>query len=1404
MQTSPTTILFLLLSLPPLVLQAQTGCGLSISSNFDSDCVLTSYTSGHTYMLDNDADGCLKACKGNTVSYTAVCDNAASYHWDVMGATSYNLINQGKTAVVTWGTGEIGHVIVSVVTANNSTCTAETCVRLMESPQIASETVPDYFLDNDQKVIEICRDETVELIDLSIAGNTPITGYKWDSPWGNFSTPNCAITVPQTGTFFIEHEIQNECGCKASEMIAVKIVEPAHLDLSCYGTVCAGTTATYSLTAPLCSQYMWNVEGGTYTTDTLPRDIIVHWGNPTSGYGKITVDGTFCNACNTQISVKIPVITDGTEISGPETVCVGDLQQYELPLWGSTEYQWFTSNNNGIQMFQTDAPNKILLKFSHIGEHTLFAQYECEAIECGPFHSVKTIVVKDTLRIKSDDDNLCIGTAGSYTTNYGGTLSWDIFDQNGLTVHSSLTDTLIYTFSLPGKYKVVASGSGFCNTTEFLVFVLENPPALTAIDGPHEVCQYSSILLKGAPTHPRYYIEWVPVCPYLASQSGNSVSIHYGAEICNVAVYQVDKEFGCRSSAYFHEVDTFRLHPHGLPSVTNVCPGDYIYFEVPDQSANVLYEWKMGPVSAASAIEDFLLPHVTIHTNHMTGIPTFTVDVVLTRTYCGSYENKDTILLSVNNLPHPETHYPDTICQHAIVSFSAENLAAPGTCTWTFADKILHGESVSREFSTPGSHSFTYTYQPDSECDPFSFTDSVYVVAKPTISIFKHGDTLSVPTQQNMIYLWTHLGDTVSTDTSCIMAGLGDYCCQVTSIIPPYCSTTRCYQNAGSSPADSCLPIEFDTAVITCNTTVITATNPANATFTWSTDPNIGSCMPTHSTASTTATFNTIGSLYVDAHTVVDGQCYKGRKHVIIHRVPEVRLTYDCDSERIVVHDLSLYADSVIPDRTIALNGSFYTTLPSPDTTAFIPTTGYSEGNYTVIMTMVDYGCPCSDSLYFKHKPQIINIENLTNLCEGTPVELDADITGEEGLWLWDYGDGSYAYDLTSYHTYQYNPYGFTVTVTVKNILGCTVSHSKKLNIVEKNLDGTLWLIGSDVCPGIGRLIKFNQIPPPHAIYFWYQDGIFQHDTSNYEFYTTYETGDYKVKIKDQTTGCLLECNHNVGFFTAPTANITGNTEYCIGDEVRLFGNSGATNTYAWTVSGPSRFSSSDANISFSPPQAGLYHVLLTITNQNACSATDSCTIIVHPQPVAPSVSFYGNECIHQPPVVVRSDNHQNLLWSNGHHGETAYYYTSGYLTAHYIDDSTGCQSAKAEKLIPPAPNYDALLTGCYKKCPEDLPFYLNIHNFYPNVSGNFQWEWYCNNIINTTGNSFSPSLPVSQTGNYHLKTTYGNSCVSSSPTLSVESTAVCLCDSIRRSGQNHFIFHARATDYKIPSQIPF
>ena len=593
--------------------QAQSECDLHINTNFDSDCLLDDYLDFFHELLDLGSDDCMLACKGSTVQYSAISTNGVQYTWNISGSVSSSIDSLNHTISVTWGNGNIGNVAVTVITSDSNICTTETCVLLIESPIAACTTVPAYYIDQSgNKVIEICLGETIEFTDRSSAGRTPITGYLWEDNTGTASSQNHTLTPAQEGEYKLNHCVQNECGCQDCEMFTIRVLPEVNLELSCYGTICENTSVSYSVSSPYCSEYIWNVDGGAFDGQGQ-SDITVHWGNPPSGYGTISLDSYYCNTeCKSLLSVKIPIIVDHAKINGPEEVCVGDVQQYELPMWGSTQYQWWVTpnSNNGIVTHGAEFPNQYLLEFTQPGIYTIESRYVCDFLECGPFNSQKTIIVKDTMSISSCDSVLCKGDTGHFTTWHGNNVAWKVYTQDNQQIHSSNGGSLSYCFVIPGKYKVVASNAGYCKDAEFFVTVLDNPPAITSTQGPGETCPGNSILLTATPSQPNYYLLWEPLCSTATplSVEGDKVTITYGNEISDVAVYQVDDEYGCRSDAYIHEVDTFRLAPHGLPAITHACAGSTVTMSVPDQSANVTYQWTISPANAASIVGDHLSP----------------------------------------------------------------------------------------------------------------------------------------------------------------------------------------------------------------------------------------------------------------------------------------------------------------------------------------------------------------------------------------------------------------------------------------------------------------------------------------------------------------------------------------------------------------------------------------------------------------------------------------------------------------------------------------------------------------------------------------------------------------------------------------------------------------------------
>lgn len=883
--------------------QAQHECDLYINADFDSECLLTEYIKERPSLWEQGLENCLQACKGNTVQYTAVCSgNVIQYSWTISGASSYYFTNQNKTAVVTWGNNnDVGHISVNVVTSDTNTCTAEACVLLMESPLIASSTVPAYYIDQyGDKVIEICLDETVELMDMSTAGQTPIVGYFWETPFGDASTPNHTITANQTGDYVIIHRVQNECGCEGYEEIKLNVVKSEPLELSCYGTVCAKSQENYTLLSPYCSQYMWSVEGGTYTSDpSNPATINVQWGEPASGYGIISIDASFCNSpCKALTSIKIPVISQNTTISGPDVVCVGDFQQFELPVWGSTSYSWQTFPSANVNMANTEELNQVLLQFTQVGTYSLQCTYECEFLGCGPYYTTKTIVVKDTMSINSGDNTLCKGATGHYTTWHGNSVTWRVYNQNNMQIYYTNGIALNYTFANAGKYKIVASNSNYCDDAEYLVTVLNNPPALTNTNGPHSACLGSSILLSASPSHPNYYLEWVPVCDPFNTQNGDEVTIYFDDEVCDVAVYQIDAENGCRSAAYIHEVDTFQLAPSNLPPSVSACAGGSFTQTVPFQN-NVLYEWTISPAGVASIQGDHFSNNVTILVNHLANNQPASAVVTLKRTCCSGDEYVETFLLTTIDVPTPTISYSTPVCQGDYANFYVtSSVTNPSDYTWHIGNNSYVGNTTSHVFTQAGNQSFTLDYQPYPACPAVVVTGTVEVVPLPVVTPYYDGQDVGVIYYPNASYVWELNGNQISETGNIITnASPGTYCCTVTYITTPSCSSSGCITiGGGGNPGGDCIAMPCSSSV-TCTTATVFLTNNSGGDVTWSMTPQIpGNVFTSTDNTSASLSFSYPGVYTVMATATVNEQCYIGITTCTIECVPDFSLSYTCNN----------------------------------------------------------------------------------------------------------------------------------------------------------------------------------------------------------------------------------------------------------------------------------------------------------------------------------------------------------------------------------------------------------------------------------------------------------------------------------------------------------------------------
>lgn len=1370
-------------------------CFVSISPQFSPDCILTDFDN-QPEPIPGQTQDCIFACKGNTVRYQALCDSAASYAWTVVGATSYTIVGNGNAVDILWSSADQGSIRVVVTMPDSSVCSNEVCVLLIESPTASCTTMPPFFFDNyGDRIIELCLGESLSLSNTSTATSAPIVANYWESPYGSSSADVYSLTPSQEGVFPIMHLVQNECGCSDTEFFKVVVLPPAHLELSCYGTACAGSSESYTILNPHCGNYFWSVEGGTITSGQNTPTVIVNWGNPASGYGSISIDGSMCDGeCDALLTRLIPIIGDHVSIDGPDTVCIGETQLFQLPLWGSTHYQWSVSPMAGISLHEYETENQFLATFSQAGTYTLSASYECPFIDCGPYSSApKTIVVLEKLAILSSDDVVCIGSSGSYTSSHSGDVLWSVLDSQGHEIAHQQSASLQYVFPDTGRFTIVATHSSYCRSANFSVVVKPRPPAPSVSYGVHETCLNSGIRLWSTPTSAMYYLAWSPICDTDTIEA-DTVTVTFDNEVCDVEVFQIDKETGCVSDAYIHTVDTFWPAPIIADSVL-ACPGKTISLSAPDQSDNVTYEWTFIPANAATTVSNHMLPSVNVLINYIDTTTSYIINAIVKREFCTD-SIKDTIPIIVRIPARPSISPSDTtICQNDVVSFTAVG-GDPiySAYIWRIEDTLHHGDSVSHTFNSPGRHNVTLVYQPDPDCDTIMVQTSVLVNPIPNASISKMSGGFAVlPPEAGVTYNWYFNDNPVAppdcNNNFCNNLGEGVYCCKVVNTITG-CSNHGCYTYI--IPPEPCLRIQLS-AHRTCpniyNIEVDPGSLPDGTIISWFSqgDPYCR-LMPLSSSDATTATFSTPGTHYVFAHTTVDGTCYEGYISIVVDYVPDFKLTNNCNGT-LTITDISKYRNGYTPPRrSFVMDGTPSNTIAElfyPSTSSTVLTSSFAP--YVSSTITMQFDDPFSSDCWVSHDftlipdPDIDIFEVRTRMCENTPFIFHAHAS-DAVYYRWDFGDNSYNYGSTLDHTFGSSSATYTVTLTVKNALGCSATGTTDVSICANLLDGELEASYPEVCEWNNRDIDYSETSGASFSEFLWKP--FNTTTANSQ-YTVNQTGDYIVVATEADCHCKDQRWTNVPFFTNPKVQIIAKSEYCFGEEVKLIGNTGKTNTYHWSITNAAGASvalsnPAEPNVAFTPASPGSYTATLTVTGPTPgnCARSLSFPFIVHPQPPAPTIQYGSRHCIHTPPVVLQSSTGQSLLWSNGYSGDSALYYAPGYMSAYYIDPASGCPSAKAHMMIDPAPNYDALLTGCYTRCRLDFPSAINVYRFYPYTSSSFSWNWLHWGTPIASGIDISPVLPIPSPGDYNLSTSYGYGCVAESPTLSIKLIDTCNCDS--------------------------
>ena len=1417
-------------------------CSILITGDFDSECIYDFKDE-----ITDEYPNLMIACKHSTVTYTAYANTGSAsvvdYIWEVYGDATHS--SSGNQLTVDWSDDEWGMVIVSVVNSEGDTCTEFSRVKLIDNPTVGSTTIPAYtVLPDGRKVIRVCKGASIQFIDQSSAGNSDIAGYQWKCKQASpSSTPNYLIENVYMDDK-VTHRVYNNCGCYDEEVIEIELLEGTSLELDCFGAVCENAIVTYHASAPPCNEYHWYVEGGTIIDGQGTKDPVVQWDNPVDGYGVIGLDGVLCGgiACPTMMSQKIPVIQNHLSIEGQTDVCVGEAVLFSLPLLGSTEYNWSITPTTGVDTYLMTHSNEIRLVFNQAGTYQLRCTYRCDFLDCGPYKAEPlTIVVRPQFDI-TGNNQVCVSNACDLQTSPAVNASWVAYDlSNGNQVEASASGTSFsHTFSHPGHFLITAEHASYCGPSTFVLTVKDVPPAPTVADldpnNRHTACPGLGIALSGTPSEPNYSLVWEPVCSSASPQqySGDSVTINYQSEVCDIRVYNYDRVLQCQSSDYYvHQVSELVPVPLHIPANITVCPNSLIVWgdnEIPDQSdEGMLYEWTIqnDKQYCASVQGSHLSSSVTWAVNNIA--PT-TFYVKLTRTYCGG--SVDTVINITVEGPAPHTltiNGPDTVCLNTECTFTGLGGDA-STYRWEIEDAVYSGNPATHTFLHEGLRQVLLSENPYTYCTNPEYLNQaihpVFVHPLPMVQGLTYDsqtNTIRVvpsPSPSSYTFSWMFRANAQSFDIHFLdetdyitPTSFGTYSCIVTD------SETGCSKRVSmfyqGTPAIECNPLSLTGDYDFCSHSITLSAGYYNPFVNWHVSGGEYSIYKYGSgNRYADITFNNIGIYTISASSGLD-DCYSGKRVITVNFIPEFSFKPACN--RIEITNTSQYAlpgENVYITVTNSCNDDEYTiTMPASQTSYTYTPTGsiYAPCTYTFMLT--GYGTdgnishPCQLGMATIGAPLLpIGVNPVTistvnpylnnNTCDNTPIELTANLgySGNIISSTWYFGDAS-NYTISDDHVY--HTFGsvrnYSISVRITDNYGC-VRNSSPITIssFDDNLQsGLLSTIGVEVCPNTTRWLLFSSNPSSNNAnvdYFWKDPGYAMNNGPN-PHGTTY-SGTYMTYVENSNY-CKKESSTFVKFKNAPTAYIYAeNFNCCVGNEITLYGEQGPGSdplSYSWTITGPGGFSqtSSDPNVVFTAPRAGTFNVSLTITNTvSTCSSTATETITVNNRPSAPSIAFVGSPCISNAPVNLQATGYTGEVhWSNGNTGPNARYFTHGLASAYYDDPSVGCPSENATIRIHKQPDFDALLTGCYEKCKEFFTYDLPVYGLTDDMQS-ISWDWHLDGSSIATGSgnyTFSPvQLPIPASGNYQMLVSYSNNiCQATSPLLKIDSKEICDCDSI-------------------------
>jgi len=593
-----------------------------------------------------------------TTSWTSIFPGAAGTYNSYLSQTSGS-----NTVNVTPQIGSPAYIDYRVTGNQNTICTGvkSDTVRIYTTPALTVAITPSNPV--------ICSGISVQITATPTGGN-PSYSYTWST---GATTPSITVNTPGTYTVSV---MDNTTGCApVTQQVIVTAASTPSPPTASNTTICSGTTATLTATAPG-GTYQWydaasggNLlgTGASYITPALTAN--------TTYYVQTTVG--LCTSLRTPVTVSVTPIPVAPTVSGA-TICSGTTASLTATAPRGT-YEWYDAASGG-NLLATSAGYTTPVLTAITTYYVQTTVNGCTSARTAVIVSITPIPAAPT----ASGTTICSGSTTALTaTAPGGTYQWyDAASGGNLLATSAGYTTPVLTTTTTYYVQTTVNG---CTSPRTPVTVSVTPiPAAPTVSGA-TICAGSATTLTA--TAPGGTYEW-----YNAASAGTLLGTGAGYTtpvLSATTTYYVQTTVnGCTGARTAVTVTVTPVPAAPTVSGATICAGNIATLTA--TAPGGAYEW----YDAASG-GNLLATSAAYTTPVLTATTTYYVQTTVN----GCTSLRTPVTVSVTPIPAAPTVSGATICGDSATTLTAT--APGGTYQWYDAASGGNLLATSAGYTTP-------------------------------------------------------------------------------------------------------------------------------------------------------------------------------------------------------------------------------------------------------------------------------------------------------------------------------------------------------------------------------------------------------------------------------------------------------------------------------------------------------------------------------------------------------------------------------------------------------------------------------------------------------------------------------------------------------------------------------